>query len=941
MLRKITIKIIVSCSFLSFFGINLNLIQAQASTSDNLKAQPVADRVVPFDITDQGISKTIQFGADLAWDSEQNFRRVVLFGGLDQLDIVRVSHQPSYPLVNGTDLTQQQIDKLNGRLYILNTFGGSNMTLAMNCDHSKGPDPYVDPWYVGQPQRWLNLIKASAQAYQNAGHNIVTIGAFNEPDFGWGQGSIDDMYAINQLMVKDDFFTGIRISGGNTLNCDQAQYWYDYLRPSGVNEGNTHQLAGNFDNFASFLTNVRANGHHATLDEMHNVAEALVGYEYGMQTGIWWGPAERARGEMVKAFDGERLGYAEHRFNWTAAAVYRTPSGKVQGFIGGSERQAINTTYNYVSKDRAVYYDGVGPQREFVLELPGADPADWPTIYQNGQTNGEKVFNITWGDDIQPVIDGQYVVINKKSGLVLTVAGDSNEANVFQGTYSGAATQHWNITPVDSRVGLDFSYHFIQPANSTTKRLDLAGFNLNNGANIFIYGFGGSSNQRWYFDYDGDGYFRIRSGESSKAIVVAGGVSTPGANVIQWSPPDTDEYLWRLLPVGVPLEFDAPTAPTNLVATRQDVSIKLDWTASTSNDVSGYTVLRSESASGPYNTIARNITLTSFIDNTTKTGVEYFYVVRAEDNSLNRSENSNVDSETATGDNALVSQYDFEGDILDSSINLNHGAISGATFTGGHIGSGAINLDGSNDFVQLPADIANHQEITVAAWVNWNGGGFQQRIFDFGIGEEEYMSLSPNGAGFGMRFAITKGGFSTEQALTVPKLTSGVWKHVALTLGASGAKIYVDGDLVGENTGITLRPEDIVAVKNYIGRSQYNQHAYFSGKIDDFRVYNYAMSPEQISDLHSVTLSVEDVGVLESLTLWPVPAKDELHLDLSSAVVNGRLSLSIYDLHGRTLSTNQISESKTILDISELPRGMYLLKLDNGTNSTVKRFVVN
>lgn len=69
-------------------------------------------------------------------------------------------------------------------------------------------------------------------------------------------------------------------------------------------------------------------------DEMHNVMEAMVGLEYGLQTGIWWGSAEYARGEFCKiSRGGERLAYTEHRPNWTAASVYRSKDGsKVQAF---------------------------------------------------------------------------------------------------------------------------------------------------------------------------------------------------------------------------------------------------------------------------------------------------------------------------------------------------------------------------------------------------------------------------------------------------------------------------------------------------------------------------------------------------------------------------------------------------------------------------------
>ena len=113
----------------------------------------------------------------------------------------------------------------------------------------------------------------------------------------------------------------IRICGGNTLNCDEALPWYNYLKEQ-LDEGNTHQLAGEFNGYATFYETVRKDGKMAMNDEMHNVMEAMVGLEYGLQTGIWWGSAEYDRGEFCKiSRGGERLAYTEHRPNWTAASV--------------------------------------------------------------------------------------------------------------------------------------------------------------------------------------------------------------------------------------------------------------------------------------------------------------------------------------------------------------------------------------------------------------------------------------------------------------------------------------------------------------------------------------------------------------------------------------------------------------------------------------------
>ncbi|WP_258104258.1 RICIN domain-containing protein [Marinoscillum sp. MHG1-6] len=836
MLRKFTFFLLMLCLGMT------NLLKAQtASTSDNLVAQPAADRTVPFDITDPGISKTVEFGADLAWANEQAFRRNILFMGLDQIDIVRASFQPTYPLVNGTDLTQEQINDLNYRLYLIDTYVGPNTDLALNCDH-----PFVDDWYVGFPERWEQLIEVSARAFNDAGHNVITVGAFNEPDYGWGQGSAQDMYDITALLNANPYFNGIRLNGGNTLNCDEAQGWYDFLIPAGITEGNTHQLAGSFDGYASFLQNVRANGHHASLDELHNIGEALVGYEYGMQTGIWWADIDYASGEMVKAFDGQRIGYAEHRPNWTSAAVYRAPDGKIQAFGGTSERQAVTTSFNYISKDRPVFYDGHGPTREFVLEMPGGLPGS----YGDGQTNAERIINITWGEDIQPAItDGQYIIVNRNSGLVMGVDGQASldGANVAQLNYTGANSQKWNVYPVDSRVGGDFSYYKIQPASSNQKYLDLYGYILDDGANIDQWSASGYGNQQWYLEYTEDGWFYIRSRESSKCIAVDGGSAASGANVVQWEPNGSYDQQWRLLPVGAPIEFVAPAAPTNLVATGQSASIKLNWTASPDSDVAGYTVLRAESAGGPYNTIARNVGVTAFVDNTIVSGQTYYYAVRAEDQSLNRSTKSNQVSSTTTGSNTLTAHYTFENSTLDGSENLNHAATYGAPgYVAGQEGE-AVSLDGTEDFLQLSTDIANHQEITVAAWVNWAGGSAWQRIFDFGNGEDESMYLTTNNWSGNVEFNIYNTGGAN--VLTGPSIASNTWTHVAVTLGASETVLYVNGQPVAQSGAVSINPLDIKPVLNYIGRSQWSADALFNGELDDFRVYNYPLTAQEIAAL--------------------------------------------------------------------------------------------
>ncbi|TWT75708.1 Laminin G domain protein [Posidoniimonas polymericola] len=200
-----------------------------------------------------------------------------------------------------------------------------------------------------------------------------------------------------------------------------------------------------------------------------------------------------------------------------------------------------------------------------------------------------------------------------------------------------------------------------------------------------------------------------------------------------------------------------------------------------------------------------------------------------------------------TDNELLVAHYKFDGDASDS-VQQNDAATSGGPgYTSGVDGL-AIDLDGVNDVVTLPSDIADHDDITVATWVYWDGGGVWQRIFDFGNGTNEYMFLTPAaGGGTSMRFAITVGSNGAEQVLEAPAIAPGVWTHVAVTLEGDLGMLYVNGAVADADT-VTLNPSSFAPAFNYIGESQWPDPL-FNGRIDDFRIYNYALSGGEVGAL--------------------------------------------------------------------------------------------
>jgi hypothetical protein len=106
--------------------------------------------------------------------------------------------------------------------------------------------------------------------------------------------------------------------------------------------------------------------------------------------------------------------------------------------------------------------------------------------------------------------------------------------------------------------------------------------------------------------------------------------------------------------------------------------------------------------------------------------------------------------------------------------------------------------------------------------------------------------------------------------LNAPVLATGQWVHVAVTLGAPNARLYVNGVNVASSNAITIRPSDFKPVLNYLGKSQWPDPL-FNGRIDDFRLYNHVLSGNEVASLAAGPLSAPT-----GLNASPGPAQIQL-----------------------------------------------------------------
>ena len=205
-------------------------------------------------------------------------------------------------------------------------------------------------------------------------------------------------------------------------------------------------------------------------------------------------------------------------------------------------------------------------------------------------------------------------------------------------------------------------------------------------------------------------------------------------------------------------------------------------------------------------------------------------------------------------------------------------------------------------YAMLPYATAHHDEMTIATWVRYNNSGENwQRIFDFGNGTNQYMFLTPSN-GSEMRFVMKNEG--EEQVLsTGKKLGAASWHHIAITIKPIGdnvqAILYLDGENIAQSNDFTIKPSDIAPSLCYIGRSMFKADPLFDGRIDDFRIYNHALSADAIAAIMTDTGEVSN-DISNSY-------EETLSTDIQAICPdNGQQATdddALYDLGGRRIST--------------------------------------
>jgi hypothetical protein len=212
-------------------------------------------------------------------------------------------------------------------------------------------------------------------------------------------------------------------------------------------------------------------------------------------------------------------------------------------------------------------------------------------------------------------------------------------------------------------------------------------------------------------------------------------------------------------------------------------------------------------------------------------------------------------------DHGLVAYYPFNGNANDESGNGNNGTVNGSTLTADRYGKAdsAYSFDGKNDYIDIKdAPVLNFkQALSISFWVNPNVwipsmGIISKKSSDndngFVIYNDGHFSGHPN-----IRY---KGQSGLEGLLPANSVFDiGVWQQWTVTYDGKSVIWYKNGVLDKKYDSVVVSGDMANNVNLHIGHGQtwdaYGHQTYFSGSIDDIRIYKRALSDTEVSQIYS------------------------------------------------------------------------------------------
>jgi hypothetical protein len=204
----------------------------------------------------------------------------------------------------------------------------------------------------------------------------------------------------------------------------------------------------------------------------------------------------------------------------------------------------------------------------------------------------------------------------------------------------------------------------------------------------------------------------------------------------------------------------------------------------------------------------------------------------------------------------------------DSSGNGNNGVIHSASWTTGKSG-GALRFNGVDSYVKIPHNsvLSGFSQLTMEVWVKMNS--FRERPIGI-VCKASGTAMPTSDAEYALvlfdktpSFEVYNGNYLFQTTGDQETSQTDTWYHIAGTWSGTSYAFYVNGVLVDSGSNAASSPHSY-PIDLEVGRIGTYSWTYFDGVIDEVKIYNYARTPQQITDDYN--------SVTPTVTPTPTPA---------------------------------------------------------------------
>jgi hypothetical protein len=231
---------------------------------------------------------------------------------------------------------------------------------------------------------------------------------------------------------------------------------------------------------------------------------------------------------------------------------------------------------------------------------------------------------------------------------------------------------------------------------------------------------------------------------------------------------------------------------------------------------------------------------------------------------------------------ALAHRYSFGTNGVTAAWD-SIGDAPGTLMGNAVVTNNALKLTGATGgYVNLPGGlVSGSTALTVECWATFGANGNWARLFDFGnisgSSGQNYAFFSPHTVSGGTRLSAATG--SGSATFDTPGTFDNRTLHMACIIDPANsyAAIYTNGVLRNSYTGAIPSLTGVSSAWSFIGRSLFSSDAYLNATIDEFRIYDGRLTPQEIAadyqfgpDALALPVTLAQTNSPANLTLsWP------------------------------------------------------------------------